>query len=58
MNNQLFSGSAEITDEGIKKHFRNYEPIKALFKLIWNGLDANANKIDIKIRRVFRARLD
>ena len=42
MNEHTFSGSAEITDAGIKKHFKNYEPIRALFELIWNGLDANA----------------
>ncbi|MGZ8174845.1 MULTISPECIES: ATP-binding protein [Methylobacter] len=51
MNELAFSGSAEITDEGIKKHFHSYDPIKALFELIWNGLDANAHKVDVIIRR-------
>mgnify|MGYP000488705644 CR=1 FL=1 len=51
MSEIVFSGSAEITGEGIKKHFRSFDPIKALFELIWNGLDANASRVDVKIRR-------
>ena len=43
-----FSGSAEITDEGIKKHFRNFEPIQVIYELVWNGLDAGATQIDIR----------
>jgi hypothetical protein len=43
-----FQGSAQITDEGIKKHFKNYEPIRAIFELVWNGLDANCSTVKIK----------
>lgn len=49
MDNSSFSGSAEITDEGIKKHFKSYEPIQAIFELIWNGLDAGAADIRVTI---------
>ncbi|MGS0740457.1 ATP-binding protein [Glaciimonas sp. GG7] len=44
------SGIAEISDEGIKKHFKNIEPCAAIFELAWNGLDANASIVDIGIR--------
>lgn len=50
MSNIDFSGTAEISDEGIKKHFKNIEPWGALFELVWNGLDANATNVDLKIR--------
>lgn len=51
MDNKLsFSGSALITDEGIKKHFKSAEPVRAIFELIHNGLDANASVVDVKIR--------
>lgn len=49
MDNFNFSGSTAITDAGIKKHFKNIEPWKAIFELVWNGLDANANKVNIHI---------
>ncbi|WP_019612478.1 ATP-binding protein [Thioalkalivibrio sp. AKL7] len=49
MNGSIFSGSAEITDEGIKKHFKSYEPIQAIFELIWNGLDAGATDVSVTI---------
>lgn len=49
MDNSIFSGSAEITDEGIKKHFKNYEPLQAIFELIWNGLDAGATDVRVTI---------
>jgi hypothetical protein len=45
-----FSGSAEITDEGIKDHFKSFDPVKAIFELIWNGLDANATLINLNIK--------
>lgn len=51
MDKETFSGSAQITDEGIKKHFKSFEPIQAIFELVWNGLDANANSVEIKIIR-------
>ncbi len=49
MTKSDFSGSAEITDEGIKKHFQSFEPIRAIYELVWNGLDAGATKVDISI---------
>lgn len=42
-----FQGTAEITDEGVKKHFKNYEPSNAIFELIWNGFDANARSVSV-----------
>ena len=44
---QTFQGTAEITDEGVKKHFKNYEPSNAIFELVWNGFDANAHSVNI-----------
>ncbi|MCQ4242491.1 ATP-binding protein [Stutzerimonas stutzeri] len=46
-----YRGSTEITGEGIKKHFRNFDPWKALFELIWNGFDARATNIRLTITR-------
>lgn len=46
-----FSGSAEITNEGIKKHFRSYEPVESIFELVWNGLDANGTIVDVQVSR-------
>lgn len=51
MDKLTFSGSAQITDEGIKKHFKSFDPIQAIFELVWNGLDANASAVEIKIVR-------
>ena len=44
-----FKGTANITDQGIKKHFKNFEPWHALVELVWNGLDARATRIDINV---------
>ena len=49
MKKSNFSGSTQITDEGIKKHFKSYEPIKVIFELVWNGLDAGAKNVRIEI---------
>jgi hypothetical protein len=49
MHRSAFKGTANITDQGIKKHFKNFEPWQALFELVWNGLDAKATRIDINI---------
>ncbi len=46
---ESFQGSTKITDEGIKKHFKNFKPIHAIYELIWNGLDANCNIVNIKV---------
>lgn len=51
MASHNFSGSAEITNEGIKKHFRSYEPVESIFELIWNGLDANGTIVDVQVTR-------
>ena len=51
MEKSSFSGAARITDEGIKKHFKNYDPAKVLFEFVWNGLDAGANTVSISINR-------
>lgn len=43
-----FNGTAEITDEGVKKHFKKFESSDAIFELVWNGLDANASSVNIR----------
>ncbi|GAB3672936.1 ATP-binding protein [Salinisphaera aquimarina] len=48
MPNPSFFGSAQITGRGIKKHFESYEPVRAIYELIWNGFDANATKVNIR----------
>lgn len=45
------SGSTQITVEGIKKHFQSYEPFQCLIECIWNGYDANANHLSVKINK-------
>lgn len=47
MENSVFNGSANITGEGIKKHFKSYDPIRSIFELIWNGFDANATIVNV-----------
>ncbi|MEZ9534292.1 ATP-binding protein [Vibrio lentus] len=44
-----FNGTAAITDEGVKKHFKAFEPENAIFELVWNGFDANATTIKINL---------
>ncbi|MCL6246397.1 ATP-binding protein [Acinetobacter sp. ANC 4945] len=46
-----FQGKAQITDEGIKKHFKSTEPYKAIFEYVWNGFDAKASNVHINIIR-------
>ena len=43
------SGTTEISDEGIKKHFKNVEPWQPLFELVWNGFDAKANAVTVTV---------
>ena len=38
-----------ITTEGIQKNLKNFKPLDALCEYIWNGFDAQANKIEIKL---------
>eukprot|EP01093_Parvamoeba_rugata_P013817 TRINITY_DN4319_c0_g1_i2.p2 TRINITY_DN4319_c0_g1~~TRINITY_DN4319_c0_g1_i2.p2 ORF type:complete len:151 (+),score=25.31 TRINITY_DN4319_c0_g1_i2:871-1323(+) len=49
MPSSAFKDMASITDHGIKKYFKGYEPWQALFELVWNGLDARAKRIDINM---------
>lgn len=44
------SGTTVISEEGIKKHFKNIEPWQAVFELIWNGFDANARNVDVIVQ--------
>jgi Histidine kinase-, DNA gyrase B-, and HSP90-like ATPase len=44
------SGTTEIGDEGIKKHFKNIEPWQPFFELTWNGFDAGANLVALTFR--------
>ncbi len=44
-----FSGSNAITHSGILKHFKTVEPSQALAELIWNGYDAGATDVEVKI---------
>ncbi|MFC5526175.1 ATP-binding protein [Rhodanobacter ginsengisoli] len=41
------SGATEISDEGIKKHFKSIDPYRAIFELVWNGFDAKANRVRV-----------
>lgn len=43
------SGTTEIGNEGIKKHFRSIEPWQPLFELVWNGFDAKASEVAVDI---------
>ncbi len=45
-----FSGSTQITDAGIKEHFKTIDAEKSIFELVWNGLDAGATHISIMIK--------
>jgi hypothetical protein len=43
------SGTTQIGNEGIKKHFKSIEPWKPVFELVWNGFDANAEVVAVDI---------
>jgi DNA topoisomerase VI subunit B len=43
------SGTTEIGNEGIKKHFKSIEPWQPIFELIWNGFDAKAEVVAVQI---------
>ena len=45
----VFKGSASIGNEGIKKHFKNAEPWRPLFELVWNGFDAAATVVSVTV---------
>lgn len=38
-----------ITTEGIQKNLKNFKPLDALCEYIWNGFDAQATKVEIKL---------
>lgn len=41
--------NVQITSEGIKNSLHNYKPLEALAEYVWNGFDAQANRVDIEI---------
>lgn len=47
---QNFNGTAQITDAGIKKHFKTFEPFEAIFEFVWNGFDAKANNVYVNLK--------
>ena len=51
MQNEDIEISVQVTSDSIKKKFKTSEPIKAIFELIWNGLDAGADTVLIKTER-------
>lgn len=51
MSEQDISGTTEINDEGIKKHFDRIEPWEAISELVWNGFDAGATNVRISIEQ-------
>lgn len=48
---ETITGTADITADGIKKHFRTTEPVEAIYELAWNGFDARASEVSISIQR-------
>lgn len=38
-----------ITAEGIQKNLKGYKPLDALCEYVWNGFDAQASKVEIKL---------
>lgn len=43
--------SVKVTTPSIKKKFKNFNPIEAIYELTWNGFDAGADRVDITIDR-------
>ena len=39
----------QITSAGIKNSLKRYKPLQALGEYVWNGFDANANEVRVKI---------
>lgn len=44
-------GEAQISGEGIKKHFKSTDPIQAVFELVWNGFDAGAKEVFVDFKK-------
>ena len=38
-----------ITTEGIQKNLKSFKPLDALCEYIWNGFDAQADRVDVKL---------
>lgn len=38
-----------ITTEGIQKNLKSFKPLDALCEYIWNGFDAKADRVDVKL---------
>ncbi|ABN63771.1 ATP-binding protein [Shewanella baltica] len=51
MGNMAISGTADITHEGIKKHFTKWKkyPFQSVIELIANGFDSGATSVDVTI---------
>ena len=51
MGNMAINGTADITHEGIKKHFTKWKkyPFQSVIELIANGFDSGATSVDVKI---------
>lgn len=43
--------SVKVTTPSIKKKFRNFNRIEAIYELVWNGFDAGADRVDVNIYR-------
>lgn len=51
MGNMAISGTADITHEGIRKHFTKWKkyPFQSVVELIANGFDSGATSVDVTI---------
>ncbi|MDV5167428.1 ATP-binding protein [Photobacterium rosenbergii] len=51
MSYNEFVGTAEITDQGIRKHFTKWKkvPLQSVIELVANGFDANAKTVHVDI---------
>lgn len=51
MGKLAISGTADITHEGIKKHFKKWrkDPFQSIIELIANGFDSGAKSVDVTI---------
>ncbi|UUA70895.1 ATP-binding protein [Cellvibrio sp. QJXJ] len=53
MDKNIIRGTADITHQGIKKHFKKWEtdPFQSIIELIANGFDASATNVEVTIER-------
>lgn len=47
MSDFKVSAATNITDSGIRKHFRKVDPWQPIFEFAWNGFDAKASTVNI-----------